>query len=286
MSALFACSTTMKQIKVFFTLILISTLLPLGLSSSQAQVSQFEQLTRASTVQFGRSPSKGSLSSKSLRLLVWNIHKGTDEKIPDDFGFISHAADLTLVQEAISEKSFTTRLSDANPNLTWTLAISFELSKYNYTGVATGSIAQPLREEVIVSEVTEPILGTPKTVLLSEFDIDGREESLLVANIHGINFVSNNDFKIQINQMIDRVHQHQGPLIIAGDFNTWNEGRIDYLFEALAALKVRLVRTPDSGGFFSLDHIFVRGLTSRFVFNLNHINSSDHKPLLVDFLFE
>lgn len=284
MSAVFAYSALMNKIKPLFLLTLV--LLQLRLPSAQARVAQFEQLPNSSTVQFGRSLSAGSLSGKSLRLLVWNIHKGTDEKLPHDFATVSHAADLTLIQEAISEKSFTTRLSTANPNLTWTLAISFELSKNNYTGVATGSVAQPLLEEAIVSDVTEPILHTPKTVLLSEFRLEGREETLLVANIHGINFVTNDDFKIQIRQMLKKIYRHQGPLIIAGDFNTWNEGRTEYLHKALAPLKVRLVQTPDSGGLFNLDHIFVRGFAPRFVFNLNHINSSDHKPLLVDFIFE
>jgi len=273
----------MNKFKSHFLLTLV--LLQLGLPSSQAKVPQFGELTNSSTVRFGRAASPSPLSSKALRLLVWNIHKGLDENLPKDFANISYAADLTLLQEAVSEKVFTTKLSTANPTLGWTLAISFELSQNNYTGVATGSKTPPLREEAIVSEVTEPIAGTPKTVLLSEYALENREDSLLVVNIHGINFVTNEDFKTQIRQMLKKIYHHKGPMIIAGDFNTWNDGRLEYLQKALASLGVRSVHTPEPGGFFKLDHIFVRGFVPRFIFNLNHIESSDHKPLLIDLLF-
>lgn len=94
---------SMNKFKSHFLLTLV--LLQLGLPSSQAKVPQFGELTNSSTVRFGRAASPSPLSSKALRLLVWNIHKGLDENLPKDFANISYAADLTLLQEAVSEKS-------------------------------------------------------------------------------------------------------------------------------------------------------------------------------------
>ncbi|RYZ82167.1 MAG: hypothetical protein EOP06_22135 [Proteobacteria bacterium] len=74
--------------------------------------------------------------------------------------------------------------------------------------------------------------------------------------------------------------------MVAGDFNTWNHDRLLIVHSLLAPLGMHLVMTPDNGGFFHLDHIFARGLFLDKATPLNFVTSSDHKPLLVDFLFE
>lgn len=274
----------MKNIKASF--LVISVLFAFGLTSASGQAPYLGPLSKISTVHFGKATEQSAISTKHLRLLVWNIHKAADESLAKDFSDISYGADLVLFQEAVSERSFAAKLVAANPTLGWTLAVSFAVDPGNYTGVATGSKVQPDNEYVIVSNAREPITSTPKTILLSEYFLPNRTGSMLVANIHGINFVTTETFKTQIRQLFEKIRSHQGPLIVAGDFNTWNDGRMSYLIRAFAQLGLKQISTPDSGGLFSLDHIFVRGMKSQFVFNLNHIDSSDHKPLLVDLVLQ
>ena len=81
------------------------------------------------------------------------------------------------------------------------------------------------------------------------------------------------------------VSQHQGPLVLSGDFNSWNGYRMRIIRELIK--EFGLVEVPFAEDhrlrFLSnpLDHVFVRGL------NVLHATtepteSSDHAPLLLD----
>lgn len=239
-------------------------------------------LTLSQTVSYGESKNLHSKLPSTIRVLVWNIHKGLDEKLPQDFKNVAQKTDLALFQESVSQVEFTNKLTSANPKLTWTQTKSFQRRNGDYTGVATGSTAKPVYEESVVSTVKEPLLKTSKTFLISEFAIDGKSENLLVANIHAINFVTNSSFEIHINQLISKISLHKGPLLVAGDFNTWNSGRMKYLNQSLIAIGLQPIQVPRTG-FLKLDHIYSRGLRLINVFDLNYIDSSDHKPLMADF---
>lgn len=246
-------------------------------------VSLFDQVS-SQTVSFGALRTQQPKLSSLIRVLVWNVHKGADAKLPQDFKTISENSDLALFQESVTQSEFTSPLMLANPHLGWTQTKSFQRRGGDYTGVATGSKAKAVHEEGLVSTVKEPLLGTSKTILISEFAIEEKSENLMVANIHAINFVTNANFKIHIDQLVSRIAKHQGPLIVAGDFNTWNPGRMNYLNQSLAKLGLGVIEVPRSG-FLQLDHIYSRGLRLEGVFDLTHIRSSDHKPLMVDFSF-
>jgi endonuclease/exonuclease/phosphatase (EEP) superfamily protein YafD len=165
------------------------------------------------------------------------------------------------------------------------MAKSFNVAEETFTGVATGSRVKPMKEEVIISDATEPISGTRKTILLSQFLVQWQAQPLLVANIHAINFVTLGVFKTQIKQLLARVREHEGPLIVAGDFNTWNTNRMNYLKTVFAPLGLTLVDAPNDR-FLNLDHVFVRGLKVQTVNRFSHIRSSDHTPLKVNFIFD
>jgi len=231
----------------------------------------FGRLPETNTMTFGATRTTPTLSTTHLRLLVWNIHKGEDRLLAQDFAGLSENADIVLFQEAMTDPVITTQISEAN---------------HSFTGVATGSRAKPLHEDVLISKVTEPISSTPKSILLSEFKLADREDTLLIANVHGINFVATFEYKVQIRQLIENIREHVGPVIVAGDFNTWNTPRLEYVKTMLAPLGISHIETPETGNFFSLDHIFVRGLSRKAAYNLNHIKTSDHIPLLVDLSFD
>lgn len=241
----------------------------------------FEQLT----VAFGDPVQALGFTKKSFQVYVWNIHKAKDENLPVDFAASSKDADLVLFQEAVNSAEFTKALVDANPHLRWTMAKSWSVSGETYTGVATGSSMKPLNQEVIVSDPIEPITRTHKTMLISQYVIADRSLPLMVVNLHGINFVTTKTFEIQIRQVMERIKEHKGPLLVGGDFNTWNNNRLDFLEEVFAPLGLKLVNS-EKNGLFNLDHVFIRGLKATRVQKLASIKSSDHTPLVVDLEFE
>lgn len=254
------------------------------MANAQARCQQLFEESSPHLTRFGESHKISHLRGNGLRLLVWNIHKGTDQKLPSDFRYISQHTDLVLFQEAIDKPTFTSSLINSNKALSWTMAKAFQQSNGSHTGVSTGSKAKPLREEVLLSPSREPLLSTPKTALISEFAIENRPQTLLVANIHAINFVKTSSFIAHIEQVIAKIKNHQGPLILAGDFNTWNPWRMNYLLEAAQNLGLEKLSTPQ-GGLLELDHVFVKGLSQKATHNLSYIKSSDHSPLLVDLSF-
>lgn len=232
------------------------------------------------TINEPTAPRPSSLG-QNIRVLIWNIHKGDDPRLPSDFKKISSQSDFVLLQEFISAPRFTSSIVRANPTLGWTMAKSFIWMDGSYTGVATASRVRPLCQLGLRSTVTEPLLDSPKTVLISEYPISGSSQRLLVANIHAINFVSTETFEKHIQQLLRVINTHQGPMIVAGDFNTWNNGRSDYLFRKMKFLGLREAHIP-SDELLKLDHIFIRGLAMRQSFQLSQVESSDHTPLLVD----
>ncbi|WP_413288921.1 endonuclease/exonuclease/phosphatase family protein [Bdellovibrio sp. HCB337] len=266
-------------------LLVISILWHFEPVSAQRSDAFLGNLYKSSTINFGNPGPQEPLPAEGIRLFVWNIHKAEDARMYQDFADLSFGADIAVLQEAISKKSFTHPITDANPNFGWTLAKSFLQLDLSYTGVATGSRVRALTEEVIVSNVKEPVIETPKTILLSEFAIENSQDTLLIANIHGINFVSTEAYKVQINQLLEKISLHHGPMIVAGDFNTWSVDRRAYLEEVFGPLGLKHVQTPIAG-VLDLDHVYIRDLEARFVFDLSHIDSSDHAPLMMDLTFE
>jgi endonuclease/exonuclease/phosphatase (EEP) superfamily protein YafD len=271
----------MDSLKIHFFLLAI--MVPLLVSAAPKQAGRhelFEQLT----THFGTAIQSGPLPGPGLKIYVWNIHKGKDAKLPQDFQWSSAGIDLALFQEAVSSPAFTESIIAANPSLGWTMAKSFSVANESYTGVATGSLYQPAYEDVIISQPIEPVSRTHKTVLLSEYFVNWQADTLLVANIHAINFVPTQIFKVQIDQLVERVKDHKGALIIGGDFNTWNAGRMEYLKDVFSKLGLKLVKAPENR-YLNLDHVFIRGLSVQSVNKMDEIRSSDHTPMRVDLQF-
>lgn len=238
---------------------------------------------------FGNSNPTYTAVPKTFRLLNWNVHKGADHGLIQDFGLIGKDVQINLFQEAVENTEWNAGLTQAQPSLAWSLARSFisnsESDFHGYTGVATGTSIAPLSETALISTVTEPVSNTPKTVLMTEFKIEGSEETLLVVNAHLINFVMDDGYTQHLQQIIDAAQNHQGPILIAGDFNTWSDSRIYYL--KLAMNKLNLERVPIDNYYYMpiiypYDHIFIRGLKVVKAETLHQITTSDHLPLLIE----
>ncbi|WP_374029340.1 endonuclease/exonuclease/phosphatase family protein [Bdellovibrio bacteriovorus] len=217
-----------------------------------------------------------------FQVLVWNIKKG--EAKADwarDFEIFTPRSDLVLLQESMID-NFVPAIALRQKDFCWDFATSF-LDGKDATGVMNGGLTTPLSVQFLRSPGREPIANTPKMVILNEYVIANSQETLLIANIHGLNFVQNKLNREQILQVAAVLKKHTGPVIFAGDFNSWNQDRLAYLDEILNPLGLQKLKFKNDHRRLKLDHIYVRGLTTVDT-NIHHdINSSDHKPLTAEF---
>ena len=116
---------------------------------------------------------------------------------------------------------------------------------------------------------------------------------LLVINIHAINFnIGLDGFKEQMRCIAEAITEHDGPVIVAGDFNTWSEARLDILSKLAREMKLEKVDFgPDADDITArfgnaLDHIFICKESLEVVSGsqdvIADIESSDHSPLFVE----
>ena len=222
------------------------------------------------------------LNSRSFRVLNWNSHKGSNKKWQKDFERLTSHSDLVILQEGYLTNDLQELLNKKQYN--WDIARAFSY-KDIYAGVLTGSRVKP--DFLCSFRVPEPLSGIPKTVLITRYPFSGTGETLLVANIHMINFsLDISVYRAQLGKIAEVVSQHRGPLIIAGDFNTWNKERLRILADFTKQLGIRAVtfatdhRVTFMGQRF--DHIFYRQLVPLEALT-EKVTTSDHNPMLVTF---
>lgn len=232
---------------------------------------------------------------RDLCVVSWNVQKFQDHGIHDELGAIVAAEqpDLLLLQEA--------RAGAPIPQgMTGHHALSFRsgLRDRSEEGVMTLGAVAPLRAHRVRSDERELLVLTPKAALISFFNVDGGGE-LCVVNLHGLNFdPTGAQLARQLEGLRARIMSFEGPLIIAGDFNTWNRPRMEAVNELGAALDLVEVKPSEEGGKtgdlpegllgralrFSpdlwLDRIFVRGFSPVDVSWMLEYQASDHVPLL------
>ena len=218
-------------------------------------------------------------------MLVWNVFKYQEIDWKKSISKLSAQADLLLLQESTAA---------AEINQYWhsngwdgLLANAFEMEGRAY-GVQTLFKTQPM--QACVSLATEPLIQFPKSALALLFQWQGSKEPLLVINLHGINFaIATQDLELQLLPLLVMIRQHQGPVIIAGDMNTWSDERRAMLDASLQVHGLTAVNfKPDHrlqvfGQ--TLDHIFVRGVRVESAVS-SADSGSDHQPMIVSFSAE
>jgi endonuclease/exonuclease/phosphatase (EEP) superfamily protein YafD len=129
----------------------------------------------------------------------------------------------------------------------------------------------------------EPLTKTKKMLLATVYPSDIPEQSLLVVNSHIINFVSFEKYKAHLAQVFQSLKHHNGPILLAGDFNTWNAKRLKCFSDlamSFSLTEVKMNRQPRLNHLLQhLDHIYCRGLDVIDAQVHEDINSSDHYPI-------
>lgn len=219
----------------------------------------------------------------TIEMLLWNVFKCKKKGWQKDFKTLSCDKDLILFQEAIVNSSFDTHFNSSTQHQ-WMMARSFINVKTNIeTGVKTGSTVAAKKYYFSASKHKEPISQTKKMLLATVYPLHHSEQSLLVVNSHIINFVSFAKFRTHLEQVFQTLENHNGPIILAGDFNTWNGKRLKYfnqLAKSFSLVEVEMVRQPRLKHLFQhLDHVYCRGLEVVDARVHTHIHSSDHYPI-------
>jgi len=225
----------------------------------------------------------GFLDPAEINLLIWNTHKGQDNGWLEKFAELSADQDLLLLQEAFLSEELRDLL--LRETFSWNLATTFMKNRIE-TGVMTASQVTPV--SACVQRTMEPLISLPKSTLMSRFRLKGSADTLLVGNIHAVNFTFGTEaFRSQLDRLASMLDEHDGPVIIAGDFNSWNQSRARVLDEVLA--KSRFMRKVTFNGKSprtilgrTVDHVYYRGLTV-VAGRVLESDTSDHDPIWVQF---
>lgn len=219
----------------------------------------------------------------NIEILVWNVFKCKKKGWLEDFDSLMRDKDLVLLQESVANSPFDLHFNKSLQHQ-WMMARSFRNIKTEIeTGVKTGATVAVKKHHFSASTPSEPISKTKKMLLATLYPISGSEQLLLVINCHLINFVSFEKYKAHVEQVFNALIHHNGPILLAGDFNTWNRKRLRY-FNAQALSfgleEVGMIRQAKLTHFFKhLDHIYCRGLEIVDAHVNTHIHSSDHYPI-------
>ncbi len=220
------------------------------------------------------------LPGPTLRLLSWNLHKNGDAGWDADLARFAAASDLLLIQEAALTDALQRVLADAGYD--WLLASAFAQNGRE-TGVLSAARVRPAG--ACTQRFFEPLLQLPKSAVITRYALRGAEGTLAVANVHSINFTLGlSGYRAQLEAIAAELEGHRGPVIVAGDFNTWSPARLEVVDDVMRAMGLGAVLLPvDTRSRFNghhVDYVFVRGLDVVDAL-APEVASSDHNPVLV-----
>ncbi len=219
------------------------------------------------------------LNADSIRLLSWNVQKNNHLNWQRDFLSLTGDKDLVLVQElSLREDS----INSMDGTRYWSFAPGYQKSGA-ISGVLTMSRSKPIAQCSFVNY--EPLLRTPKATSIAEYGLTSTDQTLVVVNIHAVNFsMGMGAFERQFDQVREVLASHDGPIIVSGDFNTWRKRRNDIVAGMAEDLGLMSLEFKDDyrvtvfGN--HLDQIYVRGL-SLVESTTQIVDSSDHNPMSV-----
>ncbi|MFT7625678.1 MAG: endonuclease/exonuclease/phosphatase (EEP) superfamily protein YafD [Myxococcota bacterium] len=220
---------------------------------------------------------RAALDPSQIRILNWNIAKGSRRGWRSDLNTLASGRDLVMIQEARLEHGMQHALGERSR---WEFAPGFGRPNLT-TGVLTISGAHAVRRDT--HRHPEPLFRTSKAALVTEYRLAEREETLLVVNIHSINFtLGTHFFRRQLQAVCRSIHGHAGPAIFSGDFNTWRPARQRIVDDGLrdsglTPLAFEQDRRKRAFGR-PLDHIYMRGLVAEDS-GVQRVGSSDHNPM-------
>ena len=206
-----------------------------------------------------------------LVAVSWNVHKRDGPRFDAELAHHAEGAELVLLQESTEPGS-----SQGLPSYVAQVVTFRRRRDRRPTGVATASTAVPVDLEGSWAVDREPVARTPKGTLVSTFALPG--QTLLVVNVHGINFRSAAALGRHLQPIGIRIAAHDGPVLLAGDLNTWSRARRRVVEDFAARHGLQAVAFGDDGP--RLDWALTRGLDT-LAAAVQRSRVSDHDALRV-----
>ena len=231
-----------------------------------------------------------------ITVVNWNVQKGKHPQFVKDLKSIlqQEKPDIVFLQEAKVDLFEPVQMGGYFAH-GW----SYPWPGGETTGVMTLSRVPPVRIQTMPTKYREFGITTPKVSLVTEYPLPNGER-LLAVNVHLLNFERWSIQKIshQLEDLKSIMADHSGPILMAGDFNTWNQKRLQLVKEIGQDLKLQEVTdfpegrtTGDTQSKFwnevlgvekdlPLDRIFFLYFKPISAQVLNY-DTSDHRPILV-----
>lgn len=224
----------------------------------------------------------GDVLPEQFSITLWNIYKQNNDDWQKELNRFAKQSDLLLLQEV--KLSYLPYQLLSEQQLTWTLVEAFNVYDQP-VGVLTAGKVAPIN--ACKQTTTEPWIRFPKSSLITYYSWKGSEHPLLVANLHLINFtIGTDEFTDQLNGVIGVINNYNGPVLMAGDFNTWTNKRLEILLQLTgdAGLNKASYERDERETLFghTMDEVFFRGMR---LISANSFASeaSDHNPVVATF---
>ncbi|WP_299804847.1 endonuclease/exonuclease/phosphatase family protein [uncultured Shewanella sp.] len=230
-------------------------------------------------------PAKGALDRYGkLDVTTWNLYKQKNDGWDETLKQLAERSDLLLLQEAQLTPELKSFVESQELSMLLAKAFSFDNEPIGVMNLTRESATSSC-----VFRKAEPYINYPKSMLISYYSLSDNSQ-LLVANIHSINFTFGlEDYLAQLRIVEEAIKGHQGPVIFAGDMNTWSDERFNSVKQlAKRSGLIEAIPNVDSRTRVlghNLDHIFYRDLE---LVKAESIitSSSDHNPVKAYFRLE
>ena len=233
---------------------------------------------------------------ETITVVNWNAQKGENSQFASDLKLLleQEKPDLVFLQEARTDLFKPEQMGGYFAE-SW----SYPWPGGKGVGVLTLSRVPPTRIEPVPSAYRELDVTFPKVSLVTGYPLpDGK--NLLALNVHLLNFEvwSLKKIRHQLEDLRTIMANHTGPIVMAGDFNTWNQKRLELVKAITREVKLTEVTdfpkgrtTGDTKSEFwndvlgverslPLDRVFFLGFDPTEARVLKY-DTSDHKPILV-----
>ena len=248
------------------------------------------------TIQVAEFSDQAQTLPAGITVVNWNAQKGKHPQFAKDLKLLleQEMPDIVFLQEAKADLFEPEQMGGY-----FAEGWSYPWPGGKTVGVLTLSRVPPVRIQPVPTKYREFGVTAPKVSLVTEYPLP-TGENLLAVNVHLLNFEvwSLKNIAHQLEDLKKIMAAHQGPIVMAGDFNTWNQKRLDLIKKVTRDVKLKEVtdfpegrttgdtksdywnKALDVDRDLPLDRVFFLGFdpTSARVLNFD---TSDHQPIQV-----
>lgn len=218
----------------------------------------------------------------TIELVVWNIWKGSGgEPFLKEYLRIVQGRHLLLLQEVVLTLK---ALGNFAPKgFAASHGATYRRSDGLRDGVMTVATATPEEgAQRILCETPEPLLKTTKATLVTTYKVNGVDSQLCVVNTHATLIRRPSTAVKEIQRVIECIAGHSGPLIYAGDFNTFSKTYINEVDRAMSSIGLKrvMIEGDPRSVTTALDQIYVRDIEVISAKVDTTFTHSDHFPII------